>query len=123
MKIELLKFIFVGGINTAHYYALYIIFYQLLQYHYLLAHIMATLLSIIASYFLNIYFTYKVKPSLKSFLLFPLTQVANVLIQSLCMLLFVTYLNLSPLLAPIPSVMISVPITFFITRRIVHVKG
>ncbi|WP_010289051.1 GtrA family protein [Kurthia massiliensis] len=119
---EYIKFIIVGVINTGHYYAWYVLFYALFHWPYLVSHIGAIVLSMIGSYFLNVYFTYKEKPSWKSFLLFPITQLTNIAIQTTCMYIFVDWLHWSPYLAPIATVVISVPITFVVTRRIIRVS-
>jgi len=119
---EYIKFIIVGVVNTAHYYGWYVLFYSLIGWPYLVSHVAATIISMIGSYFMNVYFTYSEKPSWKSFLLFPLTQLTNIVIQTVCMYVFVDWLNLSPYLAPIATVIISVPITFVITRRVIRVS-
>lgn len=119
---EYLKFIIVGVVNTGHYYAWYVLFYSLFDWNYLVSHITATVISMIGSYFLNVYFTYREKPHWKSFLLFPLTQLTNIAIQTICMYIFVDWLHLSPYFAPIATVIISVPITFVVTRRIIRVS-
>ncbi|WP_102694130.1 GtrA family protein [Rummeliibacillus pycnus] len=122
MNKELFKFIIVGGINTAHYYAWYVLFYSIYHINYLPSHIIATVLSMIGSYFLNVFFTYKEKPSWKSFLLFPLTQITNTIVQLLCLVLFVNMLHMSAYLAPIATAIVSVPITFIVTRRVIRVS-
>lgn len=119
---EYLKFIIVGVVNTGHYYAWYVLCYSLFGWNYLVSHITATVISMIGSYFLNVYFTYREKPHWKSFLLFPLTQLTNIVIQTICMYIFVDWLHLSPYFAPIATVIISVPITFVVTRRIIRVS-
>lgn len=121
MKRELLKFVIVGVINTLHYYILYVCLIELFGSNYLVSYVIATCSSMIGSYFLNTYFTYQVKPQWKSFLLFPLSQLANVFIQFLGLIILIDILQLHELLAPILLVFISIPITYFITRRIVHV--
>ncbi len=122
MNNEWFKFILVGGFNTAHYYAWYVLFYSLCHISYLPSHIIATILSMIASYFLNVYFTYKEKPSWKSFLLFPLTQVTNIVVQLICLVIFVDTLHVSAYIAPLVTAVVSVPITFIVTRRIIRVS-
>ena len=119
---EYIKFIIVGLLNTGHYYLWYLLLYGLLDLPYLGSHIIATVISMIGSYFMNVYYTYQEKPSWKSFLLFPLTQLTNIAIQTACMYVFVDWLHLSPYLAPIATVVISVPITFVVTRKIIRIS-
>ncbi|WP_397539862.1 GtrA family protein [Rummeliibacillus pycnus] len=122
MNKEWFKFIIVGGINTAHYYAWYVLFYSICLISYLPSHIIATVLSMFGSYFLNVYFTYKERPSWKSFFLFPLTQITNTVVQLICLVVFVKTLHMSPYLAPLATAIVSVPITFFVTRRVIRVS-
>lgn len=122
MKKEYVKFIIVGGINTVHYYGWYVLLYSVCHFGYLASHIIATGISMIGSYFLNVYFTYREKPSWKSFLLFPLTQLTNSVIQLICLILFVHTLHMSAYIAPLLTAVVSVPITFIVTRRVIRVS-
>ena len=85
---EYSRFIVVGGINTVHYYIFYLLCLQLLHFHYFLSHALGFAISLVGSFFLNTYFTYKVKPTLAKFIRFPLTQVVKVSLLS-TILLFV----------------------------------
>lgn len=120
MNKEFVRFVFVGIMNTVNYYIIYLFFMHLLEVHYLSSHITATIISMYISYFLNVYFTYKVKPSLKSFLMFPLTQVVNIGVQSILLFIFVDFWNISSTFAPVFAVVFTVPVTFFVTRRIIY---
>lgn len=117
---EFIRFGFVGMINTINYYALYLFLLEIVGVHYFSSHITATIISMYISYFLNVYFTYKVKPSLKSFLMFPLTQVVNVSVQGILLFIFVELWKIPSTVAPFFAVVFTVPITFFVTRRILH---
>ncbi|MBP2079588.1 GtrA family protein [Oceanobacillus polygoni] len=120
MNKEFVRFVFVGIMNTINYYGIYLVLMQILGVHYLSSHIAATIISMYISYFLNIYFTYKVKPSLKTFLMFPLTQVVNIGLQGILLLICVEFWNIPSTYAPIFAVVFTVPVTFFVTRRILH---
>ena len=74
---EIIKFIIVGGINTLNYYIVYLLLLKLFHVNYMISHIAGFLVSFVISYYLNCYFVYKVRPTLKKFLSFPLTQVIN----------------------------------------------
>lgn len=71
---EVIKFIIVGGINTFNYYVVYLILLKLLGINYLVSHVSGFVVSFIISYYLNCYFVYKVKPTWRKFIQFPLTQ-------------------------------------------------
>ncbi|MEB8093517.1 MULTISPECIES: GtrA family protein [Mammaliicoccus] len=116
--IEVIKFIIVGVINTLNYYIIYIFLLDILTVHYLLSHISAFIVSFILSYFLNCYFVYKVTPTLKKFIKFPLTQVINMGMQTILLFIFVQILKLNADFAPFIGLLITIPITFLLSKRI-----
>lgn len=115
---ELTRFILVGGINTLNYYIVFLFFHNLLDFHYMGAHVIGFVVSLVISFFLNTAFTYRVKPTLKKFLQFPLTQLVNVSTSSVLVFLFVEGLKLNSNIAPIIAVFFTVPITFLVTSKI-----
>lgn len=115
---EIIKFIIVGGINTLNYYVLYLIFLQLIHFSYLVSHIVAFLISFVISFYLNCYFVYKVKPTLKKFFAFPLTQVVNMGVQTLLLYVLVDQFDMSPVIAPLLGLIITIPITFILSKWI-----
>ena len=115
---EFVRFVIVGVINTATYYGLYLILLKGLGVYYFAAHIISFLISLTGSFFLNSYFTYKVKPTLGKFIRYPLTQVANTVITSVLLFLFVEVFGLSSSLAPIAALFFTVPLTFIMTGKI-----
>ncbi|MCA1012510.1 GtrA family protein [Halobacillus halophilus] len=115
---ELTRFILVGGMNTLNYYIVFLFLHNLLNFHYMIAHITGFLISFVISFFLNTYFTYKVKPTLKKFLQFPLTQVVNVGVSSILVFVLVDLLSLNSNIAPLIAVFFTVPITFIVTSKI-----
>ncbi|KQL57091.1 GtrA family protein [Shouchella lehensis] len=120
---QFMRFAFVGGINTLVFYSLFLLFHQVFSLFYLAAHILAFILSMVASYFLNVFFTFGVKPSIKTFLQFPLTQVVNFSVSTSLVFVFVELVKLSPVIAPILAVFLTVPITFVITAKILKRDG
>ncbi|MCF3944057.1 GtrA family protein [Oceanobacillus sp. APA_J-5(13-2)] len=117
---EFLRFALVGICNTINYYILYLFFLELANIHYFISHWVATLISMVISYFLNVYFTYKTKPSWKSFFMFPLTQVVNMIVQAIFLAVFVEFIGISSVIAPFIAIILTVPITFVITRRVLN---
>ncbi|ARI75334.1 GtrA family protein [Halobacillus mangrovi] len=115
---ELTRFILVGGINTLNYYFIFLLLHNLLRAHYMVAHITGFLVSFVISFYLNTYFTYRVKPTLKKFLQFPLTQVVNLSTSSFLVYALVEWFALNSNLAPIIAVFFTVPITFIVTSKI-----
>lgn len=117
-KAEFIRFVAIGGINTLNYYLIYMLFHHLWKVGYGISHLVAFTLSMIASFFLNSYFTFKVKPTLRKFLQFPLTQVVNFTVTTICIYLLVEQLNVSTTFAPLFAIFIAVPATFIVTSKI-----
>ncbi|WP_257346786.1 GtrA family protein [Pseudalkalibacillus decolorationis] len=115
---EFIRFIVVGIINTINYYITYLLLHEILEINYMVAHIIGFLISLIISFFLNSYFTFKVRPTLSKFLQFPLTQLFNIAVSSFFVYLFVEHFRIDSTIAPILSIFITVPLTFIITGKI-----
>ncbi|WP_297133132.1 GtrA family protein [Terrisporobacter sp.] len=119
---EFLRYTVVGCINTLIYYISYLVFMNIFNFSYKISFAAGYVISIIFSYFLNTYFTYKEKPSLKKFLIFPLTYIPNFIIQYIGMILLVDHFNMNRKLAPIITAIVSTPITFFVMRYVIKKK-
>lgn len=118
LNTEFTRFLVVGVINTVSYYSIYLLLHNFFSFPYLLAHITGFLISLNVSFFLNTYITYKVKPTLKKYLFFPLTQVVNMSVSTILIFIFVEYLNFNSNIAPFAAVIFTVPITFIISSKI-----
>lgn len=119
---EVIRFIIVGVMNTANYYFLYLIFLHLLSLPYLIAHILAFLISMVGSFFLNSYFTYRTKPTWKKFMQFPLTYVVNITVTTTSIWLLVDVLGLNENISPLLASLIAIPFTFIISKKILKQK-
>ncbi|MFJ5969015.1 GtrA family protein [Streptomyces sp. NPDC093060] len=114
MKRQIVTFAAVGVINTATYYCLYLLFLVWLPY--LAAHILAFLLSMIGSFFLNARFTYRTRPTWRKFLLFPLTNATNFLITTAGVYVIVDMLHAGSRFAPLLASAAAIPVTFVVSR-------
>ncbi|HGZ9515564.1 TPA: flippase GtxA [Staphylococcus aureus] len=115
---EILKFIIVGGINTLNYYVVYLLLLKLLHIEYMISHITGFLVAFVISYYLNCYFVYRVKPTWRKFISFPITQIVNVSLQTVLLYVFVSWLNLPAEIAPFAGLVITIPITFILSKWI-----
>ncbi|RZI14582.1 flippase GtxA [Staphylococcus aureus] len=115
---EILKFIIVGGINTLNYYVVYLLLLKLLHIEYMISHITGFLVAFVISYYLNCYFVYRVKPTWRKFISFPITQIVNVSLQTVLLYVFVSWLNLPAEIAPFAGLIITIPITFILYKWI-----
>lgn len=118
--IEIIKFIIVGGINTVDYYIVYLFLLKLIGLNYLISHLTGFIVSFIISYYLNCYFVYRVTPTWKKFIQFPITQVINMGMQTLLLYVFVQLLHVSSVIAPFAGLIITIPITFILSKYILR---
>lgn len=115
---EFTRFMLVGGFNSLNYYIIYLVCIHLFSIHYFVAHVLGYTSSLIGSFFLNVYFTYRVKPTWIKFLTFPLSQSVNIIASTIFLMTFIEWFNIDRSLAPVFSVLLMIPITFFITGKI-----
>ncbi|GEQ05855.1 GtrA family protein [Staphylococcus gallinarum] len=118
--LEIIKFIIVGGINTVDYYIVYLFLLKILGLNYLISHLTGFIVSFIISYYLNCYFVYKVTPTWKKFIQFPITQVINMGMQTLLLYIFVQWFQVSSVIAPFVGLIITIPITFILSKYILR---
>lgn len=118
LNTEFTRFVFVGVLNTLSYYTIYLVLHNIFSLPYLLAHIVGFLISLNISFFLNCYVTYRIKPTLKKYLYFPLTQVVNMSVSTALIFIFVEFLHLNSNIAPFAAVLFTVPITFVVSSKI-----
>ena len=115
---EILKFIIVGGINTLNYYVVYLLLLKLLHIEYMISHITGFIVAFVISYYLNCYFVYRVKPTWRKFISFPITQIVNISLQTVLLYVFVSWLNLPAEIAQFAGLIITIPITFILSKWI-----
>jgi putative flippase GtrA len=115
---ETIKFILVGFFNTLHYYLWYLMFTEIFTLHYIISHWVAFLISMVGSFYLNTYFTYRSKPSWKKFFQFPLTYVVNIIVSTSALYILREWFYLSNKLAPLLASGVAIPFTFIISRKI-----
>ena len=113
---RLIRFGLVGVVNTGVYYVLYLLLRMVMPY--LVAHVVATLLAMVGSYFLNCYVTFKTRPSWRTFITFPLSNVANLLFTTLGLRIAVEWLGLDQRIAPLPVALCAIPITYVVASYI-----
>ncbi|MFD7032122.1 GtrA family protein [Streptomyces sp. NPDC059917] len=113
---QILRFGLVGGVNTGTFFVLYLLLHPHMPYF--AAYTLAFVLAMVGSFFMNTYFTYRTRPTWKKFLLFPLTNITNYVIQSVGLLLLVDWAGMNEKIAPLVAAVIAIPFTYVISKRI-----
>jgi putative flippase GtrA len=113
---RIFRFALVGVLNTAIYYGLYLLFRLFLPY--LAAHVVAFTLSMIGSFFLNCYFTFRTRPTWRKFLLFPLSNATNFVVTSVGLYVLVQYFGVNQRIAPLLAASVAIPITFLVAQLV-----
>lgn len=112
--VEVIRFGLVGVANTAIYYVIYLLLLRSLPY--LAAHLSAWAISVVGSFFLNCLFTYRVRPTWRRFLLFPLSTLVNLAMTTLGVYGLVEWLGVDKRPAPLLAGVLAIPATFVVTK-------
>jgi putative flippase GtrA len=113
---QVVTFALVGMVNTGTFYCLYLLLNSVLPYY--PAYVVAFLVSMVGSFFLNTYVTYRTRPTWRKFLLFPLTNLTNFVVTSVGVFVLVEWLSVGERIAPLLAAAVAIPVTFLLSRRI-----
>lgn len=113
---RLIRFGLVGVINTGVYYGLYLLFHTMFVY--LVAHVIAFTIAMIGSYFLNCFFTFKIHPGWRTFLLFPLSNLTNFVFTTVGLGFAVETLGINSEIAPLVVAAFAIPVTYVVAHYI-----
>jgi putative flippase GtrA len=113
---QIIKFAAVGVVNTGTFYASYLSLHPVMPYY--PAYVIAFVISMVGSFFLNTYITYRTKPTWRKFLLFPLTNLTNFVVTSVGVFVLVEWLHVNERIAPLAAAVVAIPVTYVLSRRI-----
>lgn len=117
--IELVRFGLVGVSSTALNYMIYLLLLPVVNAY--IAFSIGYGLSFIANFYLSVYFTFKTNASVKKGIGFGVSQGINYLTQ-LGLLSLMIWLGIPKQYAPIPVIVIVVPISFLLVRTVLKSK-
>jgi len=111
---DLIKFIIGGGINTAFTFGLYYGLQIMLPYQ--VAYALAFATGIVFSYWFNATIVFKTAVSWKGFFAFPLVYLVQYLLSAMLLSVFVERLGIPQGFAPLVVIVVTIPVTFVLTR-------
>lgn len=117
LSFQFLRFVAIGGVNTFSTALISTLLSRALAYN--ISFVIGYAAGLVISFFLNSIFTFGRRPTLKKFILFPLSYVPNFAVQYLSVVLLVEILCLSSTLAYFLAAVIGVPVTFIIMRFLI----
>ena len=113
---EWVRFASVGLVNTAAYYVGFRLFHAVMPY--LVAHVLAFGICIVVSFFLNCRFTFRVKPTWRRFVRFPLSTLTTFTVMTIGVSVLVEQVGTDPNVAALVSSLVAVPASFVISRML-----
>lgn len=114
---EYASFLLCGAANTGLTYGLYALFLFLVSYK--LAYSLAYVCGIIFSYYLNSKFVFKQPVTLAKFLKYPVVYIVQYGLGIVILYICIDILDISKWLAPIVVIVISLPVTFGLSKMII----
>lgn len=105
-----------GGLNTAFTYLIYLLLISFLSYK--ISYSIAYLLGIIFSFTLNRFFVFDAHKGIRTIVLFPFVYLFQYFLGLFVVWFWVEVLSLDMRFAPIASIILSVPVTFILSRFI-----
>ena len=115
---KLLRFCVVGVANTAFYYLAYRLLLILMPY--VAAHVMAWVVSVVFSFFMNCWFTFKVRPTLRRLVAFPASSLANLFLTTFGSIILVSQLHVDERYATVIMGICAIPVTFGLTAFVLR---
>lgn len=115
---EAALFLVVGGINTIATYCIYLLLLGMTAYW--LAYTLSYAFGIVSSYALNTIFVFRAKWSWRRLAAFPLVYAIQYGLGLISLGLLVEVFGLSEKIAPLLVIMITIPLTFIASRRIIR---
>lgn len=113
---EFFRFLLSGTLSTFLSYLIYLVLLNFLTY--LPAYTISYCAGIIISYFLNVLFVFNYPLSISGFLKFPIVYAIQYVIGISMLFLLVGKVAISPQIAMIAVIIVTIPITFITSRFI-----
>ncbi|AYZ68705.1 TPA: GtrA family protein [Stenotrophomonas maltophilia] len=116
-----LRFLVGGALNTG---ATLVLYWVLLRFiHYQAAYLVSYCAGIVLSYALNTRYVFRARHSWLKFAVFPLIYVVVYALGALTLKVAVGHLQVPPALGPLISIIVTLPVSFLLTRALLQRPG
>lgn len=115
-----LKYVLSGGINTISTYIIYLILLKVTNYN--VSYSISYVSGIFLSYYLNSVFVFKEQISIRKFIKYPIVYVVQYFVNLILINILIRYFGLSSSLVPIIVIILTIPITFTLSKIIIKGK-
>lgn len=113
-KLDFARFLVSGGFNTALTFCIYLALLLVLPYK--LSYTISYLVGVLVAYLLNRFFVFKSHRGLKSALFLPLIYGIQYCLSMLILWCWVEKLGFDDRLAPIAAIIITLPVTYLLSK-------
>lgn len=114
---EVARFLLAGTLTTILSYAVYLVL--LIALPYMAAYVISFIAGIVFSYFINTYFVFSERFSWQSLIKYPLVYVAQLAINLVIVWASVDTLGIRKELAPLVAILVSIPVTYALSRAVI----
>ncbi|MFV0274718.1 MAG: GtrA family protein [Bacilli bacterium] len=119
---KFIVFVIIGIINTINHNIIYLILLNLFNLNYLLSNLVAFITSMIISFLLNSFITFKKKPTIKTAILFPLSNIPTLIFGVITSYVYVNLLKGNENFAGLLASICAIPFSFIIMKIIFNKK-
>lgn len=114
------RFLLSGGLNTVVTWALYLVLLNFIGYK--TSYSISYVFGIVLAYLINRFFVFKTHRGVSSIMLFPLVYLFQYLLGLLIVWGWVEVFKMEVLFAPLISIIVSIPITYILTKYVFNGK-
>lgn len=114
---EFIRFILVGGGNTLLTFGIYALLLRIMSYS--IAYTISYIIGILVSYLMNTRLVFMGSFEIKKAVQYPLVYIVQYLIGLVALYILVDYFNINRLLASPLIVLVTIPVTFLMSRWII----
>ena len=116
---QIFRFILMGTLSTAVMFGIYVTLNLILNYQ--ISYLISYVLTVVFSYVLNTRYVFKIPMSWKTFLQFPIVYVVQYVSSAIGLGILVR-LGFSVTIAPLITIVLLLPVTYFLSRLIMLKK-